>query len=158
MKASTAYNLERFETAEPKVRPARVKVVSNDEHAKRVKMINRLRARCIFMSLILIGLMIFTVYSHMRLNEVKATIERSKGTLVELQSENKYLNFKLESFVTLDEAEAYAENRLGLVKVNSSQVEYVNLSKENVIVSEADGEESFFTYLYGEITKLIIGS
>ena len=76
---------------------------------------------------------------------------------MELQSENKYLNFRLESYVTLDEAEAIAEDRLGLVKVNSSQIEYINLSKENVIVSENTGDESFFSYLFKEITQLIIG-
>ena len=157
MKSTSAYNLERFEAEEPRERTPRVRVVKNDEHEKRLKRIRFLRARCIFMSIILVGLMVFTVYSHMKLNEVKATIETSKNTLVELQSENEYLNFRLESYVTLDEAEAIAEDKLGLVKVNSSQIEYINLSKENMIVSENTGDESFFSYLFKEITQLIIG-
>ena len=38
--------------------------------------------------------------------------------------------------VSLKSAEEYAQNVLGLIKMDSAQIEYVNLEKENKIVSE----------------------
>ena len=54
--------------------------------------------------------------------------------IVLLQSEKSYLEFTLESRMTLDQIESYAENQLGMVKMDASQKKYVELENENKIV------------------------
>ena len=62
--------------------------------------------------------------------------------IVLLQSEKSYLEFTLESRMTLDQIESYAENQLGMVKMDASQKKYVELERENKIgVSESPVKE-----------------
>ena len=62
----------------------------------------------------------------------KIADENERITL--LESEKSYLEFTLESKMTLDEIEDYAINTLGMVKMDSSQKKYVELESENKIV------------------------
>ncbi|MGI5888514.1 MAG: hypothetical protein ACOX6J_03955 [Oscillospiraceae bacterium] len=158
MKTSTAYNLESFETEESPARTPRVGVIRSDPHAQRLKSIKRLKRQCIALAAVVVVLMFATVFSHMRLNETKASIESSKDTLTELQSENKYLNFTLENHVTLGEAETYAKENLGLIKINSSQIDYINTSKDNEVTSDDDGGDSFLKYIFQKIAEAIAGN
>ncbi|MEA4911147.1 MAG: hypothetical protein VB092_00845 [Oscillospiraceae bacterium] len=130
MKTSAAYDLTAFETAEqPRVR---VRVVGNVGSNKR--QMRAFRNKCIASVLAVFLLMCATVYSRMMLTETTARINSSTQTLKTLQSENAYLSYQLESTVSLKNAEEYAINELGLVKLGSGQIEYVNLQQEDVIV------------------------
>ena len=66
----------------------------------------------------------------------KALIEKKNSELVEIQSENVYLDYQIESMVSMKTAEEFAENELGLVRLSPAQVEYVNLENSNKIVDE----------------------
>lgn len=54
--------------------------------------------------------------------------------IVKLESQQDYLNFVLESKMSLDEIENYATGTLGMVKMEPTQKKYVELEGENKIV------------------------
>ena len=56
--------------------------------------------------------------------------------ITQLESEKSYLEFTLESRMSLDEIENYAINTLGMVKMDASQKKYVELESENMLVVE----------------------
>ena len=132
MKATAAYDLSAF-SYESAPRP-RVRVAQPvNKEKKAVKAFVR---RFVMLSVALVVLLVATVYSRMVLTETTAMITSRQDTLTELQSENAFLSYQLESLVSLKNAEAYATNELGLVKMGSGQVEYVNLQNTNAIVAE----------------------
>ena len=129
MKTSVAYDLGQF--APQTDNRVRVRVVntvkSNKQTAKAFK------TKCAVYFIVIMLLMSATVYSHLGLNETKGRINQQTETLKKLQSENVYLSFQLENKVSLKNAEEYATNELGLVKLGTGQTEYVDLQNEDVI-------------------------
>ncbi|MDO4567248.1 MAG: hypothetical protein Q4B42_07945 [Oscillospiraceae bacterium] len=121
--------------ARQSARTAELRVV---ETSRAVKENRRFRAKFTFLSIALVVLMAGTVYSNLVLSETKADINRANSELTELESRNAYLSYELESMVSLKNAEEYAVNTLGLVKLDSSRIEYVNLQDENVIEGGQD--------------------
>ncbi len=139
MKNNAAYDMSRF-ASEPEKRSA-VRVVKTGKR-KSVKTAGRYKV--VLLSLLVASLMVMTLFSRTELNETKNRINRLNSQLVELESQNAYLNYKLESSVSLKYAEDYAASELGLIKVDSSRINYVNLNNENMIVSERSGETNLF--------------
>ena len=81
---------------------------------------------------------ISTVSCYVRMTELKAEVEQKEATLAQLESEYVSLNAKKQNAVNLSQAEDYAENVLGLVKLDRSQEEYLELQKnDQVEVNEA---------------------
>lgn len=79
-----------------------------------------------------------TVSCYVRVTELKAEVEQKQDTLAQLESEYVSLNAKKENAVNLSQVEDYAENVLGLVKLDRSQEEYLELQKtDHVEVNEA---------------------
>lgn len=79
-----------------------------------------------------------TVSCYVRVTELKAEVEQKQDTLAQLESEYVSLNAKKENAVNLSQVEDYAENVLGLVKLDRSQEEYLELQKtDQVEVNEA---------------------
>lgn len=129
VKTSVAYDLGQF--APQTDNRVRVRVVntakSNKQTAKAFK------TKCAVYFIVIMLLMSATVYSRLGLNETKGRINQQTETLKKLQSENVYLSFQLENKVSLKNAEEYATNELGLVKLGTGQTEYVDLQNEDVI-------------------------
>lgn len=150
MKTSAAYDLSAFESVEqPRVR---VRVVENVDSKKR--QMRAFKNKCIASVLAVFVLMCATVYSRMTLTETTARINSCTQTLKSLESENAYLSYQLESTVSLKNAEEYAINELGLVKLGSGQIEYVNLQQDDVIVKNdaaPDLSQSMRSFLNGVI-------
>ena len=132
MATSVAYDLSRFSDETPTQQRVR------DDSTKkniRTEEDRKFLVRLVFLSVAVITLAVYTVYSNMLLTNVKSQITNRSSELVEIQSENIYLDYQIESLVSLRTAEEYAQS-LGLIKIDSAQIEYVNLEKENKIVSE----------------------
>ena len=136
MATNATYNLNRFSDAPstPKVR-----VVRRDPN-ERTAEDRQFLVRLIFLSIALAVLCVYTVMSNMELTRIKAQITARSEELTELQSENIYMDYQIESLVSLQNAEAYARDELGLVKMGAAQIEYVNLEQENMIVTEEPPE------------------
>lgn len=140
--SSAAYDLSQFAPAE-RERP-RVKVVTTKKKNSRNK--KAFKVKFVAYMVVLAVLMAGTVYSRFQLTEVKSSINTNTTALTALQSENAYLSYELESMVSLRNAEDYAENELGLVRVDSSQIEYVSLCGGNMIETEEKTENPFVSF------------
>ncbi len=79
-----------------------------------------------------------TVSYSVQMTELKGQVEQKQAELAQLNSEYVSLNAKKENSVDLDQVENYAKNVLGLVKMDRSQEEYLELQKtDQVEVNEA---------------------
>ena len=155
MKQSAAYDLSQF-APQPEERKARVAVARRDIDVVFQKKLAKLRVRCALLAITVFVLMVMTVNSRTELNETMNRIQRKTSELTELESEYIYLNYELESLVSLKNAEEYAETELGLIKLGQSQVEYVNLQSENTIetAEKANGVMPFAKYLFSAIIEM----
>lgn len=133
MKTSAAYDFGQFAPQEDRVR---VRVVNTANIKKNSTKAFKTKLTVYFIAIML--LMSATVYSRLGLTETKGRINQQTEALKELQSENVYLSFQLENKVSLKNAEEYATNELGLIKLGSGQTEYVDLQGEDVI-EKTDG-------------------
>ena len=83
---------------------------------------------------VLITLIVAVIATNAAITTTSTEIAGLENEIVRLESEKSYLEFTLESRMTLDQIESYAENQLGMVKMDSSQKKYVQLESENKIV------------------------
>ena len=103
----------------------------------------RRRRRIHMLAMGLIGVIcafiaVTTVSCYVQMTELKGQVEQKQATLAQLNSEYVSLNAKKENSVDLDEVEDYAKNVLGLVNMDRSQEEYLELQKtDQVEVNEA---------------------
>lgn len=145
MRTSTAYDYDRnFSRAEEE---RRLEIIRSNNRRQREKRAFAVKLGLMICTMIL--LMAATVYSRLVLTETRAQINSRTSDLTELQSENAYLSYQLESLVSLKNAEEYAISELGLVKLDSSRIEYVNLQTENEISADEDATtlaEEFKTF------------
>ena len=82
----------------------------------------------------LLTLIIAVIATNAAVTTASTQIADMEKQIIRLESEKSYLEFTLESRMTLDQIESYAENQLGMVKMDSSQKKYVQLESENKIV------------------------
>ena len=131
---STAAILANFESTGPAV----VRTNRKDKTEERRKE-ERRKYNVRFVSLVIAVafLAVYTVYSNMLLTRTQALITDYSAKLTEIESENVFLDYQIESMVSISNVEEYVENELGLVKISTAQIEYVNLEDTNKIVSEA---------------------
>ncbi len=154
MRTSAAYDYDRnFSRAEEE---RRLEIVRSNNRRIREKrlFISKLTSLICVMAI----LMVATVHSRLVLTETRAKINAYTNDLTELESENAFLSYKLESLVSLKNAEEYAVSELGLVKLDSSRIEYVNLQSQNAISANEDAVtlteklETFFNTVIDSFT------
>ena len=85
-----------------------------------------------------ISMLIGVVYTNSRITEITTGITEQQKEITELESEKAYLNFTLESRMSLNDIENYAINVLGMVKMDSTQVEYIEIENENKVEFSED--------------------
>ena len=83
---------------------------------------------------VMLTLIVAVIATNAAITTTSTQIADIQDDIVLLESEKSYLEFTLESRMTLDQIESYAENQLGMVKMDSSQKKYVELESENKIV------------------------
>ena len=86
---------------------------------------------------VMFALIIGVISTNASITAYSTKIADEQEMITQLESEKSYLEFTLESRMSLDEIEDYAINTLGMVKMDSSQKKYVELESENkIVVSE----------------------
>ena len=91
---------------------------------------------------VMLALIIAVIATNAAITTTSTQIADVQDEIVLLESEKSYLEFTLESRMTLDQIESYAENQLGMVKMDSSQKKYVELESENkIVVSQSPVKE-----------------
>lgn len=131
-----AYDLSIYETA--------VETKQTDTQEKNKKPI-KLKNKYAFKSVVnvlsiavVVSLIIAVIYTNSEITNTTNSITKTENSIVELESEKDYLEFTVESRMTLSEIEDYAIGTLGMVKMDPSQIEYIEIEDENKI--EFSGE------------------
>ena len=140
MATSVAYDLSKFETVPS---TPRIRVVNTGKELK-ARADRQFVIKLVLLAVVVIALAVYTVYSSMMLTKTKALIEKRSNELIEIQSENAFLDYQIESVVSTRAVEEYAENELGLIKFSPAQIEYVNLENSNMIVTEENDSVADF--------------
>ncbi len=75
----------------------------------------------------------FQIYSQVQVDELDRELNKINSEISVLESENTRLNMELDSRISLDKVDDYAQNVLGMVKVENYQVSYVDLSSADTV-------------------------
>ncbi len=121
--------------AAPKLDPPRpeVQVVrGGDRGLNRARRFARTILRTLAVAIIL-GLVISVLYSHAKLTELSGQINEVNTQLAAAQSEYDYLSTKMSDITSRASLQEVAEGQLGLVKLDPSQITYVQLEDQSVI-------------------------
>ncbi len=93
---------------------------------------------------VILGVLFAVLYGNVETNRLFNEITALEAQLSSLQTENIALAAEYESVTSLKNVEDYAENVLGLKKLDKAQIEYVELEGDTVIeVVEKDSGNIF---------------
>ena len=85
--------------------------------------------------------------------DIRSKINDEQKRVDVLRSENTRMQAEIETKISRKAVESYAEDILGMQKLDKSQCEYITLESGNVI-EIPETEESFFVRLYNDISEL----
>ncbi len=91
-----------------------------------------------------LALLCYLIYGRVELSSLYTQQSELETKLARLQSENVALETELAQKNGLTQAEAYAENVLGLKKLEKYQIEYVEVPKPNVAEAAAPEDDNIF--------------
>ena len=117
----------------PKPSKAQLKKEANEALIKTFKIVT--------VAVIAMALFGTAIYSRLRLDEINREISRVDSAIETAKSDSVKLTNELNALVSIDKVEDYAENVLGMTKIQDYQVVYVDLSQEDSVVL-ADGKET----------------
>lgn len=156
-RAAYAYDLERFDAKpkkQEKTRPE-LRVVKNQGAVRRAANY-ALALKIIAMSSIVVVVLSWILYNNVVLSELTKEINTAKTGLAAMDSDYQRLSSLLEGQVSVRNIEEQATQKMGLVKVGQSQVEYVDLHKGDWIeLTEASPKPSLLDRVSGAIYKML---
>lgn len=82
-------------------------------------------------AVLLLAMISTLLYGRIKVDELDRKIQSKKNEIKSAQSENVRLNTTLDSMISLKNVEEYAQNNLGMVKMDNHQIEYIDLSGED---------------------------
>ena len=139
---NTAYDFSRFEASEPqKAAPAvqkqpQLKVVSNRRAVAKANPLSKF-----FLVLLMVVMVVMVIYSQVVLSELSSQISIAESRLTSLESESTRLSAQLTSAGSSKNLEEYATARLGLSKMESAQIVYVNMHEQDRSQITAKGQQ-----------------
>lgn len=141
--AALDYDLEVFAPREER-RSTPLKVVKNNNNKKKKKLFGRF---AVDMKLVkgvatvtfVLSLVVSVLVSQATATMLMGDIQVQKDQLTELQSEYDYLNNELAMKANITEIEEYAQNQLGLVKMERGQVSYVAQNDQDTVTRNKTG-------------------
>lgn len=98
----------------------------------------------ILVSLLAAALLGSVIYTLDRRNTVYNKVSAKNNELTLMEAENVRLQSELESRISARNVEDYAENVLGMKKIDSSQIEYIKIQTDDV-VNIPQGKESLMS-------------
>lgn len=150
-----AYNLENFaaktaEQQDKELKTSSLRIIKNRRKAKTVAPV-----KIILASTIAIVISVIMIYSQAILTELTSEVSFYENKITELDTEYVRLQGELEAITSIKTLEEAAESKLGLSKIDSSQVEYVNLTgNDEISVAHTSGKylikekwESFINFI-----------
>ncbi len=82
---------------------------------------------------------VYILFCQMQLTELSAEVGEQNDRLNELSAENVSLTTKQMNSMNMDEVEEYAVNNLGMVKMDNSRIEYVELTNPDTVTVADNG-------------------
>lgn len=138
-----------YETSPRKIRPeferetyykvpeARKKV-NTQSQKKTVKKANKVEHSMVFkycaISMCIFTILLALIYSDSRVDEAFSKIQTLKTEMSKLQKENDQLEIGIQNSLNLNNIEQAAKEMLGMQKLSSKQIVYINLSKEDYVL------------------------
>lgn len=150
-----AYDLSRYEYAAPK-KEERPEIQARPHHHN---VSGASTAHIVAGIMVLAALACFFLYCKAEQSQLYSSIAAETKRMEILSGENARMQTEIESRSSVKNVEDYAENVLGLCKLDQSQVEYVELPIDEMIVIPEE-EDNFFVRLknkFGEIVEYIMG-
>lgn len=142
-----AYDLEKFEDAAPEKAPKiRIKRQSAENAGSAPKLI--------VMALAAGALLGALIYGKVENTAIHNEIAAQTRYVAMLESENVRMQSELEEKTALKSVEVYAEEILGMQKLDKSQIEYVSISNGNII-DIPDNEDNVFVRLKNSIDEFV---
>ena len=136
-----AYNLENFmaktaEQQDKELKKSSLRMIENRRKAKVVAPV-----KVILASAVALVISVIMIYSQVVLTELTSEVSFYENQIVDLDTEYVRLQSELESITSIKTLEEAAETKLGLTKIDSSQVEYVNLTGgDEITVAHVSGK------------------
>lgn len=106
---------------------------------------------------ILLGLVVSVLYSHAKLTELSGEINAVNTELTAAQSEYDYLSTKMSDITSRASLQEVAEGQLGLVKLDPSQITYVQLEDQSVIEKSTSSTGKLFAQVRTAALSLLNG-
>ena len=119
---------------------ASVRVVKGGRYSALAKMQHAMRtAGTLFLCALSLGLVVSVIQSKAKITALSGEIENTRSQLTEAQSEYDYLSSRMSAITSRSNISEVAEGDLGLVKADSSQLTYLRLEDESVLVKNTSG-------------------
>lgn len=151
-RGNLAYDLSVYEPKkkqQPEAQEARISHKKNPAPVRRQSPL-KLFTKAAF----IFGVMCAVLYGKVESNSLFNEIHSLEQELKDLQGENITLAAEYESRTSLKNVEDYAENVLGLKKLDKSQIEYVELPGERVIEIVETEQKNIFIIIRNKINEL----
>lgn len=104
---------------------------------------------------VILALITAIVASQAKLTELSGEIDATRSDLVTAQTTYEYLSGKMDEISNSANIDEAAQNRLGLVKTDPSQVTYIRLEDESVIEKNSSQTDEILDELYTAALSLI---
>ena len=118
----------KLETPRPQVKVVR----GGNRGLNRARRFAQATLRTLALAIVL-GLVVSVLYSHAKLTELSGQINEVNTQLAAAQSEYDYLSTKMSAITSRASLQEVAEGQLGLVKLDPSQITYVQLEDQSII-------------------------
>ena len=118
----------KLETPRPQVKVVR----GGNRGLNRARRFAQATLRTLALAIVL-GLVVSVLYSYAKLTELSGQINEVNTQLAAAQSEYDYLSTKMSDITSRASLQEVAEGQLGLVKLDPSQITYVQLEDQSII-------------------------
>ena len=139
-----AYDLNTFaaKTAEQQDKELKTSSLRMIKNRRKTKVVAPVKI--ILASVMAIVISVIMIYSQVVLTELTSEVSFYENQIVELDTEYVRLQGELEAITSIKTLEEAAETKLGLAKIDSSQVEYVSLTgTDGISVARTGGKYLF---------------
>lgn len=132
---SLAYDLSLFEERQERA-TREIRVIKNNA-PKRLFGLSPLAVVCA--AIVVVAVIGLFIYNNVMLMELNAQMNTVTAQLQEAEKQSEVLSATLEAKMSVGAVQMAAEDDLGLVKMDKSQIHYVNLAPDDVVeVAQSD--------------------
>ena len=133
-----AYDLNTKPKSYGQYRAPRVRVVRGRSRLDKLRQ-TVAALRTVLVAALILGLVVSLLHSQAIITELSGEIESARQELTQEQSTYDYLSGRMDTITSSNNIQEIAEGQLGLVKADASQVTYITMEDESLIVrTESD--------------------